>query len=539
MGKRKKNKPDNIDFWQSSSDLMTALLLILLLIILLLILYLMRIPDKEFIGYHDGEFTTEFMSEEEPETQTESETETESESEDNSSGGGGGSGGGGDEETEPHTELEEYPYEEEGYKSAVFVMVIDGDTQKLIKEAGITFKLYSEDKVLQVLNTYYPEKITFKDFATTEDGTFFLPEKIPQDAYFFRNITPATGYDLAEDAHFVLDDLYDWDEPFVVKIPAFPSSNIIRIKMIDQKTKEPIPGGSFDVIPKEDVITLDGTLRYKKGEIGSTIICDENGYGESEDLYLGEYILKQKDIPPYYAGQKKEEEIVLERKTESEEPIKDINNEKNKITLTLTDELSEEPIKGAVYEVSDSMETNEYTTDASGKIEIDEVTKGVEYVFTQKTAVGDYRLSKEPLSIKVPANGLFPGKKAEKEVSDTNRIIRVNIHIKDAVFGSMISDTNVAIYKGNQNVVKSWTTNGSFKEFTDLEPGEYTMVVGGKNDKSFSFEIEDIKDIQNIDIKIYTMKSYIALVAGTAAAIGVLAAIVMLIKKLRAKRRRN
>lgn len=30
---------------------------------------------------------------------------------------------------------------------------------------------------LQILNTYYPEKISYREYETTEEGVFYLPEK--------------------------------------------------------------------------------------------------------------------------------------------------------------------------------------------------------------------------------------------------------------------------------------------------------------------------------------------------------------------------
>ena len=39
---------------------------------------------------------------------------------------------------------------------------------------------------LQILNTYYPEKISYREYETTEEGVFYLPEKNYQGDYFFR-----------------------------------------------------------------------------------------------------------------------------------------------------------------------------------------------------------------------------------------------------------------------------------------------------------------------------------------------------------------
>ena len=59
--------------------------------------------------------------------------------------------------------------------------------------------------------------------------------------------------------------------------------------------------GTFRVVAAEDIATLDGTVRYTAGQVVDTIECDEEGYGESQELYLGTYTVQQATSPDYYA----------------------------------------------------------------------------------------------------------------------------------------------------------------------------------------------------------------------------------------------
>ena len=120
-------------------------------------------------------------------------------------------------------------------------------------------------------------------------------------------------------------------------MPLSPSRNIIRIQMNDAETGMAVSGGTFDVIAKTDISTQDGTLRYHEGQIVDEITCDENGYGESSELYLGEYIVRQKDIPQYYAGQTEELDCMVEKKSEVEAPLNTVDSERSRIILTLAD----------------------------------------------------------------------------------------------------------------------------------------------------------------------------------------------------------
>ena len=134
--------------------------------------------------------------------------------------------------------------------------MIDGETGRAVRRAGIAFELYEEQikgdgGAKRFLNTYYPEKIEYRSYATTEAGVFYLPEKIEQGHYYFKQITELAGYDPAETAYFDVDDSYDWPDPFVVSIEVFPSKNIIPVRLTDADTGEPIPDGTFRITAAE------------------------------------------------------------------------------------------------------------------------------------------------------------------------------------------------------------------------------------------------------------------------------------------------
>ena len=538
MKKRKQRKTDEISFWQPSSDMMTALILVLLLVILLLILYLMRIPNRDFIGYFDreAETETEYEPREEEERQSERQTERQTEKREEVDNGGNGNGDGDDDGDYPETEEGEYPYKEEGVKSAVYVMLVDGETDKTVKEEGVTFELRDSDKKLQVLNTYYPVRITYRDYETTEDGTFYLPEKIYQGRYFLRDLTEAQGYDLAEDTWFDLDDLYDWPAPFVVKVPVFPSRNTIKIRMTDEDTGEAVPGAVFEITASEDIVTADGTFRYGAGETVGTIVCDENGYGESEELYLGNYVLKETGIPQYYASAASPVKCEVEKKTGDEEEPETVENEKTKITFTLTDEQTREPVEGAVFSVSGGETSEEYTTDTDGKITIDALDKDTAYTFTQVSAPGDYIMTEEKPSAKVSARGRF-GTKAETELEAVNRMIRVRINAVDAVLKKPLSDTALTLHSEDGDVLDTWTASGVAKSYTDLKPGDYYLTVGEDDEKHFPFTVEDTAQVQDRNMAVWTVRSYLVLAGLALAVTAVLFGLWKLIGKLLRKNR--
>ena len=143
---------DSFNYWQPATDLMTALVFILLFVILLLGLYILYKP-QEHTGTDkvDRAATTHRLDTEETHHTT-------------NGGGGGGTtiiqtGGGGDQPGD-------YP-DTEGEKSAVFVQLVDAETNEPVTLEDSIFELYRQNGPRQTLYTYYPEKVAYRQFATT------------------------------------------------------------------------------------------------------------------------------------------------------------------------------------------------------------------------------------------------------------------------------------------------------------------------------------------------------------------------------------
>lgn len=555
MKAKRKRQNDELNVWQPMTDMFSALVLILLLVILLLALYLVNIPDDTQIDPDPGSSVSSngdgigaVISR--PETaggdvdgDGDHTGGGEGDTPDGSSradlpggttdhdGGGGGGGGGTGTGTSP----------DKGIKSAVYVVMVDAETDRTIKEEGVQFELYSTDNALQVLNVYYPEKISFRNYETTEAGTFYFPEKIYQGSYYVHELTEPAGYDAAENQYFDLDDLYDWPEPFVVKIPLSPSRNIIRIQMNDAETGLAVTGGTFDVIAKTDILTQDGTLRYREGQIVDTITCDEDGYGESSELYLGEYTVRQKDIPEYYAGQADTLDCTVEKKSEAEAPLNTLEAERTRVTLHLTDELySNRPIEGAVFQITaDNGTSTTATTDASGQIVLEQLAKSTTYTIRQLSSVDDYRLDGNSYTFSVTADGRIDGE-TSKTLDLTNRVLRVSIGAASNLLGGNRAGVDLALYDSNDTLIHSWTTTAAPLTLTDLAEGSYYVTMGDNTEKKYTFPVSDQAAVQSVNVGASPLARYLLIGGGAAAAAGVLiAGIVALVRRRKKKNQDN
>lgn len=573
--KRKLKKDEELNFWQPASDMFSALLLIFMLVILLLGLYLVHIPPYSepdpaagdtYIGGDDSEGESEPVptvfawnlngdgeggggsggdGEEEgdstaaPEatpTPSPTPTPTPTPTPDPPGGGGGGGGGigggGGEGEGEGHNP-------DEGLKSAVYVMMVDAETDRTIKEANVLFELYEEDGALQILNTYYPERITFRNYETTEAGTFFFPEKLKEGSYYLHELTEPEGYDAAENQHFVLDMIYDWPDPYVVRVPIYPSRNVIRVQLTDAETGAPVSGGSFDVIAAENIITSDGTLRYRAGQVVSEIVCDEEGYGVSEEVYLGLYRLRQQEIPRYYAGQAEDLEVEVNKKTSVLPPLYTMSCERTRIRVLLEDELY--PGRGIAdisFRVTGdraAVTAADVSTGASGTFVLDELEKGVTYRIRQSGTSGNYRPNQTEHTVTVDARGYIDGE-PEAAVTITNRLIRVSIGITDEFSGTQVPNVNLALYDEADTLLHTWTTTGSELVFTDLSEGAYYLVKDGDTENRYPIRVVDQAEIQTVSIHTTYVLRYVVLGASAVILIGGAAAALTAVRRKKKKK---
>ena len=529
--KRRQDPDAEYNFWQPATDMMSALVYVLLLIIALLGLYLLNDytgleepsssseeaassgwHDDDYDGWHDG------GADDDP---GDGDGDGKYDQQIIQTGGGGGGG-----------------YDEDGVKAAVFAELIDEETERRIQEAGVRFELYRTDTAhlingsLQTLNTYYPEKISYREYETTEEGTFYLPEKIWQGSYYFRQLSEPEGYDAAADTYYDVDRMYDWPEPYIVQIRVAPCKNIIRLQMNDAETQQPVGGGTFRVIAAEDIITKDGTVRYTQGQQVDTITCDEAGYGESVELYLGKYTVQQQSSPNYYTTMQQDLDAEVEKKNGSDPELHKIDTEKTKILLNVTDELTSSALEGAVFTVTNRRTgtTQTVATDGAGQIRLTDLDKSTTYLIREQQAPGNYRPDDTDHTVTVAADGRIDGA-GSTTLDITNRLLRVSISAVDTVLRSNTEGEQLSLYNEQDQLIRSWTSSDSGQLFTDLTEGSY-YVVRGKADpanaRKYPFTVQDTASTQNWTVPVFTLRSAVALAVLAVVAAGVVWLLVFL-----------
>lgn len=212
--------------------------------------------------------------------------------------------------------------------SLVRIVKKDAETGNIIPVSGIGFKVWdcrNECYIEQTVN--YPSQITINTFYTDESGALMLPNELVYGNYELHEVQTANGYMLDETpVPFAVDGQEE-----VITIEKFNTAQKGRISvqktgdiftrvnktssaytdedgnMIENPTTYTpvfeignLSGAVFQVIASEDILTADGTVRANSGDVVAELTADENGYAETDLLYLGKYEVKEITAPDGY-----------------------------------------------------------------------------------------------------------------------------------------------------------------------------------------------------------------------------------------------
>ena len=137
-----------------------------------------------------------------------------------------------------------------------------------------------------------------------------------------------------------------------------------------------LEGAVYEVIAVEDVITLDGTTRYTKGQVVATITTGKDGKATTEPLYLGKYEIREVKAP--YGMVLNTEPVNVElvyagEHVEITETSASFTNERQKMVIDLKKTMENDEIfgigtNGEITNVQFGMHAAENMTAADGKV---------------------------------------------------------------------------------------------------------------------------------------------------------------------------
>ena len=220
------------------------------------------------------------------------------------------------------------------FESYVKVVKVDSETGKTIPYEGAGFEIYDSNGQKISMTFSYPTPTTIDVFYTNNEGYLITPEVLLYGEYSLVEVQAPVGYVLdSTPVSFTVsaDNAEKENALTVIKVRKENTAQKGRISVqktgdiftsvtmassaytdengemiVNPTTYTPVfasgnlSGAVFQVIASEDIVTLDGTIRANAGDVVAEITTDENGYAETDLLYLGKYEIKEVQAPYGY-----------------------------------------------------------------------------------------------------------------------------------------------------------------------------------------------------------------------------------------------
>ena len=201
----------------------------------------------------------------------------------------------------------------------------DLESGKIIPLAGTAVKIKNADTgewVVQHLN--YPSPIDIDTFVTDSTGTLMLPQPLPFGNYELFEQQSPWGYVFdGEPVPFVVDGTQDVVTVEKYNIPQKGTITVSKEGEVFSHVAESggmyqpqyevqgQPGAVYDITALEDIVTPDGTVHLKAGELVTTLTTGSDGIATSEPLYLGRYQILERTAPDGMVVDPEPEEVTL------------------------------------------------------------------------------------------------------------------------------------------------------------------------------------------------------------------------------------
>ena len=222
------------------------------------------------------------------------------------------------------------------FESYVKVVKIDSETGNTIPYEGAGFAIYDADGNKISMSYSYPTPTTIDVFYTNSEGYLITPEILPYGEYSLVEVQAPYGYVLdSTPVNFSITAENAEEENTLTIVKVNKENTAQKGKISVQKTgdvfssvtalgsaisidengfvhedgqttytpvfeEKGLADAVYQVIANEDIATLDGTIRANAGDVVAELTTDENGYAETDLLYLGKYEIREITAPYGY-----------------------------------------------------------------------------------------------------------------------------------------------------------------------------------------------------------------------------------------------
>ena len=411
--------------------------------------------------------------------------------------------------------------------SPIQVLKVDASTGKVIPAAGTEFQLLDADRNVVTMTARYPEYQVYETFVTDGEGRFTFPEKLKYGTYYLREVKAPEGYLLnGEELSFAVEVDKDWEAPLTVRFADENAMGRISIDKLEKGKEESLAGAEFEIRAAEDIVTPDGTVRLKKGELAGTLTTGSERV-LSDELFLGKYTVRETKQVPGFALPEETFQVELAYKDQTTPVVEEqltVYNEPTSLVLLKYEKGTEEKtaLAGVRFKVwlkqDEAVEeglvdpgyTQEeiYVTDEEGRVEIPYLLPDSTYCIQEVEALSGYIPDGTVHEVYVDANGRIEGEavcvmKLENDYTKL-RISKLDGGNRQCLPGAELKLERI-LESGEKEMVESWISGEEEKKFDRLQPGEYVLTEekapeGYEKAEPVSFSLQETGEEQRVEM---------------------------------------
>ena len=336
------------------------------------------------------------------------------------------------------------------------------------------------------------DDIDWVHLAKGSDGVWRANKQMPESGQYVIHIY----YNTAVQQNIYSYAVNFWPSDTTINVVNNRIMGKISVDKLDYHAGEKLANATFDVTARNDIRTPQGTVIYRQGEVVGNLTTDENGYGELDNLNLGEYTLKESAVPDGFRYDDSTYDFAITAdKTDSKlhmglDVTWEINNYPTFINVYKVDKDSGKKLENAefdLYNVTDKKKVGTYKTDKNGNIAVFYLSRQKTYYLQETKAPDSYKLNDTKYYFYIDEKGAF-------SVSDLNGTV------EDGTFnvpfhGTMtitvkneIDICNLRITKKNDN--SKVLENAEFSLYSDKECTK--EIEKGKTDKNGQLNFDRI-----------------------------------------------
>ena len=173
--------------------------------------------------------------------------------------------------------------------SRIQIVKTDAETGNTVPLSGFKFQVLDSNGETMSFADPYDVNGTVDTFTTDGSGQVTIPQRLKSGKYSIKEISAAAPYTVNGDAVcFEVPKDYKKASPVtVIKVSDKQAKGKATITKTCSHDGEALQGAGYDVVAQQDIVSPDGTVRAKAGDVVDHVKTGDDGKATTKGLYLG------------------------------------------------------------------------------------------------------------------------------------------------------------------------------------------------------------------------------------------------------------